>query len=176
MSQSPVSMVQRDVMIKIIAIALIILCMVPVYASPVQIGTMAPAFILVDLNGQMVTPAQFKGKVVFLDFWAIWCKSCREELPELDRLYMKFREEGFTVIGISVDASQARVAAFLKKVPVTFPILIDQKGDVAEAYRFSGLPASFLIDRDGIIRKQYKGFAMDLLPLYEKDISDLLKQ
>jgi len=169
-------MVQRDVMIKIIAIALIILCMVPVYASPGQIGTMAPAYCLIDLNGQMITPAQFKGKVVFLDFWAIWCKSCREELPELNRLYMKFREEGFTIIGISVDASQARVAAFLKKLPVTFPILIDQKGDVAEAYRFSGLPAGFLIDRDGIIRKQYKGFAMDLLPLYEKDISDLLKQ
>jgi peroxiredoxin len=163
-------------MIKIIAITLTILCMVPVYASSGQIGTMAPAFCLVDLNGRMVTLSQLKGKVVFLDFWAIWCISCREELPELDRLYMKFREEGFTVIGISVDASQAGVAAFLKKVPVTFPILIDQKGDVAEAYRFSGLPAGFLIDRDGIIRKQYKGFAMDLLPLYEKEISDLLKK
>lgn|SRR5512139_2418709 len=163
-------------MIKIIAITLIILCMGPVYASSSQIGTMAPAFFLIDLNGQMVTPAQFKGKVVFLDFWAIWCKSCREELPELNRLYMKFREEGFIVIGISVDATQARVAAFLKQVPVTFPILIDQKGDAAEAYRFSGLPAGFLIDRDGIIRKKYKGFATDLMPLYEKDISDLLKQ
>jgi peroxiredoxin len=89
---------------------------------------------------------------------------------------MKFNEEGFTIIGISVDSSQAKVAAFLKKVPVTFPILIDQKGDVAEAYRFSGLPAGFLIDKNGIIRKQYKGFAIDLLPLYEKDISDLLGQ
>jgi cytochrome c biogenesis protein CcmG/thiol:disulfide interchange protein DsbE len=163
-------------MIKIIAITLIILCMVPVCASSGQIGTMAPAFRLIDLNGQAVTSAQFKGKVVFLGFWAIWCKSCREELPELNRLYMKFNEKGFTIIGISVDSSQARVAAFLKKVPVTFPILIDQKGDVAESYRLSGLPAGFLIDKNGIIRQQYKGFAIDLLPLYEKDISDLLKQ
>ena len=146
----------------------------PVFSG--QVGSQAPSFALKDLTGETITLDSLQGKVVFLGFWAIWCRSCREELPELDRLYLKYKDNGFTVIGISVDAPRARVAAFLKKVPVAFPILIDEKGDVAEAYRFSELPSGFLIGRDGVIKYEYKGYDKSFPLLYEKEISGLLKQ
>jgi peroxiredoxin len=161
---------------KAIIAAFTLFLLVPHAAFSAQVGSSAPSFSLKDLKGNIVNLSDFEGKVVFLDFWAPWCAPCREELPELDRLYKKYWEDGFEVVGICLDTSRARVTKFLQKVPVTFQILMDKQGDAAEAYRFSGLPAGFLIDRDGIIRKQYKGFARDLLPLYEKEISDLLKQ
>jgi peroxiredoxin len=68
------------------------------------------------------------------------------------------------------------VSSFLRKVPVTFQILVDEKGDAAEAYRFSGLPAGFIIGRDGVIRHRHRGFSKEFLPEYEKEIVELLKQ
>jgi cytochrome c biogenesis protein CcmG/thiol:disulfide interchange protein DsbE len=113
--------------------------------------------------------------VILLNFWATWCLSCREDLPEFDRLYSKYRDGGIVVIGISVDASADRVATFMKKRPVGFPVVIDTQGSVAEAYRFSGLPAGFLIGRDGVIVRTYRGSGKDLISRYEADIAELLK-
>jgi peroxiredoxin len=161
---------------KIISTLFLFLLLSPLAADSAQVGQPAPAFSLKDMTGNIVSLESFKGKVVFLDFWAPWCIPCREELPELDRLYKKYWKDGFEVVGICLDTPKARATKFLQKVPVTFQILMDKEGDTAEVYRFSGVPAGFLIGRDGIIRKHYKGFTMDLLPLYEKDIVDLLKQ
>jgi peroxiredoxin len=147
----------------------------PVYSYAGEAGTVAPSFSLADLNGKTVTLEQFRGKVVFLNFWALWCGPCREELPELDRLYRKYGKEGLEVIGICMETSEARVSGFLRKAPVMFPILMDKNGDTAEAYRFSGLPSGFIIGRDGVIRHRHMGFGRELLPEYEKEIMELLK-
>jgi len=140
-----------------------------------QANQVAPSFRLNDLSGQPVSLENMRGKVVLLNFWATWCLSCREELPEFDRLYHKYRDSGFVMIGISVDASADRLAAFMKKRPVGFPVIIDAQGSVAEAYRFSGLPAGFLIGRDGVIVRTYRGSGKDLISMYETDIAELLK-
>jgi peroxiredoxin len=140
-----------------------------------QVNMVAPSFRLNDLSGQPVSLENMRGKVVLLDFWATWCLSCREELTELDGLYHKYRNSGFVVIGISVDTSAERVAAFINKRPVGFPVVTDTKGETAEAYRFSGLPAAFLIDRDGVIVRRYRGSGKEMISRYETDITDLLK-
>lgn len=144
------------------------------FAYAAQEGRQAPGFSLRDLTGGSVTLEQFKGKVLFLAFWAPWCVPCRDELPELERLYTKYRDKGFVVIGISVESSASGVSSFLKKVPVTFPVIIDGTGQIAEAYRITGLPASFLIDRGGVVHTRYWGFEKKSLSKYEADIADLL--
>jgi peroxiredoxin len=160
--------------VHIVAFCAALFCSSFAYAA--QEGRQAPVFSLRDVTGGTVTLEQFKGKVVFLDFWAPWCIPCRDELPELDRLYKKFQHEGFIVIGIAVDASTEGVAKFLQKAPVSFPVLMDTHSTVAEAYRLVNMPTGYLIGRDGIMRHIYKGFEKDLLPLYEKEFSELLKQ
>jgi peroxiredoxin len=161
---------------KIISTLFLFLLLFPLAADSAQVGQPAPAISLKDMKGNIVTLESFKGKVVFLDFWAPWCIPCKEELPELDRLYKKYWKDGFEVVGICLDTPQERVTRFLQKVHVTFQILIDKKGDAAEAYRFSGVPAGFLIGRDGAIKHKHMGFGREFLPLFEKEITELLKQ
>lgn len=161
---------------KIIFKALTLLLILPMYAYPGQIGITAPAFSLIGMNGNVVTLEQFKGKVVFLDFWAPWCVPCKEELPELDTLYQKHGTDGFEVIGICLDTNENAAKTFLRKVPVTFNIVIDARGDVADAYRISGLPVGLIIGRDGVIRHRHVGFGQEFLPLYEQEINALLQQ
>jgi len=164
--------------IKTSSLIMVYWCMVfcASFALAAQEGTQAPGFGLRDLTGGSITLEQFKGKVVFLAFWAPWCIPCRDELPEIDRLYKKYRDEGFMVVGITEDASPQAIAAFLKKVPVLFPLVLDQDNEVADAYRLSHLPTGYLIGRDGIIRHRYPGFTRDAVPLYEKEITELLHQ
>jgi peroxiredoxin len=152
-----------------------LLILAPDDAIAALAGERAPAFRLADAKGAIVSLDNLIGKVVLLNFWATWCLSCREELPEFDRLYQKYRDSGFVVIGISVDVSADRVAAFMKKHPVGYPIVIDMQGSAAEAYRFSGLPAGFLIGRDGVIVRTFRGSDRELISRYETYIEDLLK-
>ena len=160
--------------VRIVSFCAALFCSSFAYAA--QQGKQAPGFSLRDVTGGTITLEQFKGKVVFLDFWASWCVSCRDELSELDRLYQKYRDSGFVVIGISVDASADRVAAFMKKRPVGYPVVIDTQGAVAEAYHISGLPAGFLINRDGVIMRTCRGSGKEFISRSETDIADLLKR
>ena len=165
-----------DQSVKIITIIIFLALTLPVFAKASQVGTSAPDFSLVDVNGKVVTLKQFSGKVVFLDFWAPWCDPCREELPALDALYKKYRSDGLEVIGIDIDYSEKLVAEFLQKVPVAFTILIDKKGVIRRGYSFRTLPTAFIIGRDGVIRYVHLGFGKEFLQLYEKEIAELLRQ
>lgn len=139
-----------------------------------QVGDRAPSFTLRDVNGASSGFDRFQGKVVLVNFWAPWCVSCREELPELERLYALFKEKEFVVIGVNVEGSRARTERMLKRLALTFPLLTDESGDAAEAYQVSRLPTSFLIGRDGVIRRIYQGFERDMIPCIERDISEQL--
>lgn len=158
--------------------ALILLCTLcwPVYSHSAGVGEAAPAFTLKDLKSNEVTLESLKGKVVFLDFWATWCGPCREEFPELDALYKKYGKDGLEVVGVSVDKSESNVVDFLKKRPVSFPILTDTKGNVAEAYGLPGMPTGYIIGKDGAIRHRHMGFSKAFLSVYEKEIVELLKR
>jgi peroxiredoxin len=158
----------------ILACSMVIFC--GSFAHAAQEGTQAPGFSLRDLKGDAITLEQFRGKVVFLAFWAPWCIPCRDEFPALDSLYKKFQNEGFIVVGIAVDASTEGVAKFLRKAPVSFPVLIDSNSTVAESYRLINMPTAYIIGRDGIVRYRHLGYGKELLLQYEKEISELVKQ
>jgi peroxiredoxin len=167
-----------EVYMKTVIAALFSFCLIisPFSVYSGCVGDIAPSFTLKDLNGNTVTLDSFKGKVVFLDFWASWCGPCKEELPELELLYKKYGKDGFEVIGVSVDKSESNIAAFLKKRPVSFTILTNIKGDVAEAYGLPGMPTGYIIGKDGAIQHRHVGFAKAFLPVYEKEIVELLKK
>jgi peroxiredoxin len=110
----------------------------------------APDFTVPGLSPTPVRLADFTGQVVFLNFWATWCLPCKEEMPSMERLYRRHKARGFSIVALSIDmAPAATVAAFVKELGLTFPIGLDPKMEVAERFRVLGLPASFLIDREG---------------------------
>lgn len=117
-----------------------------------DIGKAAPVFELKDLEGKKVSLADFKGKVILLNFWATWCAPCKAEMPSIENLYKRFKDKGLIVIGVSVDNSETTVRSFVKEKGLTFPILLDKGKEVSfDDYGVIGLPVTFLIDKKGII-------------------------
>lgn len=91
----------------------------------------------------------YRGKVVLLNFWATWCPPCREEMPGMQRLYERYRDRGLVVVTVAVDRDTAGVAAFIKQQRFSFPVGHDPDSTVADRYRATYLPATFLLDRQG---------------------------
>lgn len=117
-------------------------------------GAPAPAFIFPGLDGRAVDLKAYRGKVVFLNIWATWCPPCRDEMPSMERLYQELKGEDFEILAVSVDAAgAAAVAPFVKKYRLSFPALLDPKGTTQDLYGTTGVPESFIINREGVIEK-----------------------
>lgn len=112
--------------------------------------TLAPDFTVPGLAGQPLRLSDFKGQVVFLNFWATWCPPCKEEMPSMERLYRRFKARGFTILAISIDTKGAEVVApFVKTFGLTFPVGLDPGMEVANRFTLRALPTTVLIDRQG---------------------------
>ena len=110
----------------------------------------APHFSLIGLDGRKVEIKDFKGKVIFLNFWATWCGPCKEEMPSMEVLYQQFKEKGFVFLTISVDyAGLSPVKEFIGKHRYTFPVLIDQECETLDPFEVKGIPTTFIIDKKG---------------------------
>jgi peroxiredoxin len=120
---------------------------------PVEVGTRAPDFKLTSLDGPDISLSSQRGNVVILNFWATWCGPCRAEMPTLEKVGQTYRDRGLRVIGVDVQESPDKVRDFLPEVGVTFPIVFDSDTALARRYRAGGLPASFIIDREGTVRE-----------------------
>ncbi len=112
---------------------------------------LAPSFALPSLEGQEKSFEEFRGKPILLHFWATWCPPCREEMPIFQKLYRELSPSGLVILGINVGDSPRAVKEFVEEVGVTFPILLDAKGEVANRYGVRGLPTTFWIDSSGKI-------------------------
>jgi peroxiredoxin len=118
--------------------------------------------------------ADFKGKVVFLNFWATWCKPCEEEMPAMQRLHDALAHEGLALIAVSTDEGSAEVEEFAARLGLRFPILWDPSKAAAEAYQAYRFPETLLIDRDGVVVERYIGPREWDSPLYVERIRRLL--
>lgn len=113
----------------------------------------APDFNLPDMDNELHSLAQFKGKVVMLNFWATWCPPCRREMPSMEAVYQSFQGKPFVVVAINEWETEEIVFPYLGQLDVfpTFPILFDQNGDISKKYNVKGLPTTFIIDKKGRI-------------------------
>jgi peroxiredoxin len=118
----------------------------------------APAFTLAARSGQDVSLAQYKGKVVMINFWASWCGPCRQEMPLLESIYKKYNKMGFTMLGVNVEPDSNAANEWLKATPVSFPILYDRDSKVSKLYDVAGMPSTVIIDRSGKLRVLHRGY------------------
>lgn len=118
--------------------------------QPIKGKRKAPDFCLENLSGKKVELKDFKGKVVFINFWATWCVPCKAEMPSMEALYQQFKEKDFLFLGISVDYGGLKpVKEYIEKHRYTFPVLIDSKCEVLGLYEVRGIPTTFIIDKKG---------------------------
>lgn len=118
----------------------------------------APSFSLPNSVNSSVSLDQFKGKVVYLDFWASWCGPCRQSFPWMNELNVTYSPQDLVIIGVNLDAKRSDADKFLASNPASFTILFDQKSLTPLAYGVKGMPTSFVIDRSGKIVFQHMGF------------------
>lgn len=125
---------------------------------PIEVGLPAPEFTFSGINGKMVSLSDYRGKVVLVNIWATWCTPCVDEMPSMEKLYQKLKGEDFEILAVSIDFLGLKVVApFMKKYKLTFPALIDSAGTIRIAYGTTGIPESFIIDKDGILVKKIIG-------------------
>lgn len=158
------------------ALSTMLLTSAPPAAQAVGEGALAPEIGLHDLQGKPVRVSDLRGRVVLVDFWASWCAPCREELPVLETLYRKFRDKGLVVIAVGLDKEAANLAKFLRATPLSFPVVHDADGAVANRYAPPKMPSSFLIDRKGLVRHLHAGFKASDKTLLERQIAALLAE
>jgi thiol-disulfide isomerase/thioredoxin len=118
--------------------------------------------------------AQFRGKVVVIDFWASWCAPCRQSFPWLNEMHARYRDRGLVVIGVNVDRERADADRFLKQTPADFTIVYDPDGTLAARYQVPGMPSSYIIGRDGQQAGVHIGFRNGTREEREAELEGLL--
>lgn len=121
------------------------------------VGSQAPDFRLPDVDGQSHSLTDYRGQVVLINFYATWCPPCQAEAKVLQGAYEKYRSQGFVIVAVDLQENPATVLRFGEKYSLAFPQLLDETGKVGRRYRVTGIPSSFLIDRQGQVLKVYTG-------------------
>ncbi|OGU03761.1 MAG: hypothetical protein A2085_00575 [Gemmatimonadetes bacterium GWC2_71_10] len=145
---------------------------------PVEAGSRAPDFRALDLaTGDTVRLADLRGNVVLLNIWATWCAPCREEMPSMQRLHEELGGQGLRIVAVSIDeGDSSAVTAFQRQYGLTFQILHDRSRQIERTYQTTGVPESFVLDRNGTIHKRVIGAAPWDSPVNKDLIRRLLAQ
>lgn len=118
----------------------------------IEVGQLAPEIELRTPEGEAVRLSGFRGSPVWINFWAPWCPACRTEMPRLEGLYLERKGDGLVILGVGVRDSPESMRTYAGEVGVTYPIVVDGDGAVADAYQALALPVHYWIDRNGIVR------------------------
>ena len=147
----------------------------PATAAIAPQGT-APDFTLRSTEGRNLRLQEQRGQVVLVNFWASWCGPCRQEMPQLNRLYDKYRSAGFVMLGVNIDDDPRAATNTAARWGVKFPVLLDADKAVSKRYDLGSMPATVLIDRDGKVRFLHRGYREGVEDDYERQIRELVKE
>jgi cytochrome c biogenesis protein CcmG, thiol:disulfide interchange protein DsbE len=145
-------------------------------AGPVKPGDPAPVLRLQAGDGKVVSLADYKGRVVLIDFWASWCGPCRLAFPAINDLYVELRDRGFDALAVNLDERRKDADQFLTERPHALTVLFDPKGESAISFGLGGMPSSFVVDREGRIRFAHTGYTPATLDDYRREILMLLRE
>ncbi|WP_299795270.1 TlpA disulfide reductase family protein [uncultured Shewanella sp.] len=131
---------------------------------------------VINLQGEKVSLTEFKGRVVYLDFWASWCGPCRKSFPWMNAMHQKYQQQGLAIVAINLDADRASADKFLSSFPADFHIRFDPKADVASQFDLLGMPSSYIFNRQGELVHKHQGFFKERSVGYENELIELLKE
>jgi len=123
----------------------------------VAVGSEAPDFALVDMQGNKHKLSDYRGQGVFLNFWGTWCPPCKKEMPYINNQYHQYKDKGVQVLTVDIQESELAVNQFAERLKLDFPIMIDTDKEVMNTYGIDPLPATFLIDKNGKVVNYYTG-------------------
>lgn len=145
-------------------------------ALALEAGSPVPSLTLPSLNGNAVALDGFRDQVVLVNFWATWCGPCREELPALESLRQRYKDQGFEVVGVNVDSVSANAAAFVDRFKLSYTVVLDPEFAAARQFGADAMPISYLIGRDGRVARVFTGFSKKKLPLMEAAVAEVVAE
>lgn len=142
--------------------------------TQVELDAPAPPIVGTTIRGEPLALADLRGKVVLINVWATWCDPCREELPDLQALHARLSPRGLVVLGVSVDAAReaTTVRNMVSGLGLTYPVIHDAANRIGAPYKIVGYPASFVVDREGVVRWRRDG----LIPPDDPELMDVLER
>lgn len=129
----------------------------PMLINPNSMKVSALDFKLKDLNGKEVSLSQFKGKRVFLNFWATWCPPCKAEMPEIEAIFKETKDSDLVILAVNIGEDKSTVKSFMDKNKYNFSVLLDTDNSIATKYNIQSIPTSFFIDKDGVVVSRHIG-------------------
>ena len=150
--------------------------------TPVEEGSLETTsasnyrYQLPDLGGNPRSSSEWQDKLQIVNFWASWCGPCRQEMPLLDRLHQRYVDTGFAVLGINVEGEEAPARELIDRIPVTFPVLIDEGQRVSELYKLEAMPSTVVVDRDGVVRYIHRGYKPGDEAKYVEVVKELIRE
>ena len=155
-------------------IHMLAVCIMLLFSASVQAAGKMPSFELKDVvSGENVSSSEFDGKALFVTFFATWCPPCIEEIPALKKLHTKYKGDGFSVVGLSVDQGGAKVVRKLvDKKSINYPVMLADSETMQNFGGVYGIPVSFLVNRHGTVVKKYTGYQP--LSILEQDLRQVL--
>ncbi len=145
-------------------------------ANALQIGVVAPDFTLKSAAGVNLRLHEFRGDVILLNFWGSWCGPCAQELPALQDLHERYHAQGLQVLGVNLDNDEAAARNAIRRLDIEFPTLFDTRKTASGLYQPDDLPQTYIIDRDGMVQFEYKGYKPGQEKKYDEIIKQLLNQ
>ena len=145
-------------------------------ASSGLTGQAAPDFALKSSSGENLRLSEYRGDVVMVNFWATWCGPCRQEMPLLDELYLRYERVGFSLLGVNIDDDSRKAMKMVSELGVSFPVLFDARKEVSKLYEVDAMPVTVLIDREGTIRYVHHGYKPGYEDKYLDQIRSLLRE
>ncbi len=159
----------------LIRISLTVLALYGFFGSGNAFAAKAPDFKL-DGQQKQVKLSDYRGQIVYLDFWASWCQPCRKSFTWMNKMQSLYGAEGFTVIAINLDESRLKANKFLQQIPANFDVAFDPRGNTAESYNVKAMPSSYIIDKNGNVIHANLGFRGNDEEKLEAKIRDLIRQ
>ena len=162
---------------KLVALLFGMLCILFVSAAGAElVKGEAPNFTLKSMRGDNLKLSERRGEVIVLTFWATWCDPCKQIMPMLNDLYLRYRDDGFTLLAISVEKDMDKVRKELRTLQVSFPVLVDVTSEVSKKYEVDEMPSTYLIDRDGNLRYTHPGLPGGFDDVLLKEVRELMAE
>ncbi len=156
--------------------ALLLVSLTTTNLSATAISGEAPNFTLKSNSGKNIKLSELRGQVVLINFWASWCGPCRQEMPELNKLYSKYKKLGFTILGVNVEEDNTDALKIIRDDKISFPILFDSENKVSRLYNVTGMPTTVLVARDGTMRYLHRAYKPGDINKYKKWVKELIRE